>query len=109
MRADQQRAIELHADPIPLSAPPPPRPTVVTPLAQTRYRMQVTVSADAHEHLRRAQGLLRHVILNGDPALVVERALKLLVSNWSGRHAHRRHARARRTRLGPARATCPRP
>ena len=89
-RADPQQVVEPHAggerghdhriaDPVPLSALPVPRPAVVTALTPTRYRIQVTVSAEAHEHLRRAQDLLRHVIPNGDPALVIEHALKLLI------------------------------
>jgi hypothetical protein len=65
----------------PMAPPAPrvPRAAAVTPLAPTRYRLQVTVSAEAHEDLRRAQDLLRHVIANGDLAMVVARALKLLV------------------------------
>ena len=64
-----------------IAALPPLRPPVITPLAPTRYRIQVTVSAEAHDHLRRAQDLLRHTIPSGDPALIVERALKLLVAD----------------------------
>ena len=64
-----------------IAAPLPLRPPVITPLAPTRYRIQVTVSAEAHDHLRRAQDLLRHTIPSGDPALIVERALKLLVAD----------------------------
>ena len=45
-----------------IAAPLPLRPPVITPLAPTRYRIQVTVSAEAHDHLRRAQDLLRHTI-----------------------------------------------
>jgi hypothetical protein len=56
-----------------------PKPATITPLAPERYSVRVTISREAHEHLRRAQDLLRHSIPNGDPALVVERALALLV------------------------------
>ena len=76
--------LELRGDrqPAPvIAAPTPLRPPVITPLAPTRYRIQVTVSAEAHDHLRRAQDLLRHTIPSGDPALIVERALKLLVAD----------------------------
>lgn len=45
-----------------------------------RHRaLQVTVSADTHGKLRRAQDLLRHVVPNGDPAVILDRALTLLV------------------------------
>jgi hypothetical protein len=58
-----------------------PKPAVVRPLAPARYQIQVTVSADTHEKLRRAQGLLRHAIPDGDPAAVIDRALTLLVEH----------------------------
>lgn len=35
---------------------------VVKPLAPERYKLQVTLSADAHQKLRRAQDLLRHTV-----------------------------------------------
>ncbi len=43
--------------------------------------MQVTISREAHDKLRRAQDLLRHVVPDGDPAAIVERALALLVEH----------------------------
>jgi hypothetical protein len=58
-----------------------PKPAVVRPLAPARYQIQVTVSADTHEKLRRAQALLRHAIPDGDPAAVIDRALTLLVEH----------------------------
>ncbi|MGB2712591.1 MAG: HNH endonuclease signature motif containing protein [Vicinamibacterales bacterium] len=51
----------------------------VTPLAPERYKLQVTLSAEGHNHLRRAQDLLRHSIPSGDLGTIVERALTLLV------------------------------
>jgi len=64
------------------SAPAPPtlgRRPVVRPLAPERYEFRFTVNAEARENLREAQDLLRHVISTGDPAQIIERALKLLV------------------------------
>ena len=52
----------------------------VTPLAPERYKIQFTASRETYEKLRRAQSLLRHAIPNGDPAMIVDRALTLLVS-----------------------------
>jgi hypothetical protein len=64
------------------SRPPnPPRPATVTPLAPERYKLQVTLSRETHDRLRRAQDLLRHVIPDGDPAAIVDRALTLLVAD----------------------------
>ena len=65
----------------PAPAPIATRPAVVTPLAPERYKVQVTISREAHDKLRRAQELLRHTIPNGDPAAIVERALSLLVED----------------------------
>ena len=53
---------------------------VVAPLAPERYRVQFTVSRETFEKLRRAQDLLRHVIPNGDPAAIFDRALTLLLA-----------------------------
>ena len=50
------------------------------PLAPERYKIQFTASRGAHDKLRRAQSLLRHVIPNGDPAAVFERALDALLA-----------------------------
>jgi hypothetical protein len=57
----------------------PIRPAVVRPLAPTRYQVQITVSAETHAKLRHAQDLLRHAVPNGDPAVIFDRALTLLV------------------------------
>ena len=56
------------------------------PLAPELYKIQITVSRETHDNLRRAQDLLRHVIPDGDPAAIVERALTLLVEG-SGTNA----------------------
>jgi HNH endonuclease len=58
----------------------PPRPAGATQLAPERYKVQFTVSRETHDKLRRAQDLLRHVIPDGDPAAIVDRALSLLVA-----------------------------
>lgn len=59
--------------------------TTVTPLAPERYKIQVTVTAETHAKLRRAQDLLRHQVPNGDPAPILDRALTLLVANLGKR------------------------
>jgi 5-methylcytosine-specific restriction endonuclease McrA len=55
-----------------------PRPQVA-PLASDRFLLRVTLSANAHAKLRRAQDLMRHTIPNGDPAQILEKALTVLV------------------------------
>jgi 5-methylcytosine-specific restriction endonuclease McrA len=43
--------------------------------------VQLTISREAHDKLRRAQDLLRHAIPDGNPAVIFERALTLLVGD----------------------------
>jgi hypothetical protein len=59
---------------------PPAKTAIVAPLAPERYKVQFTVSRETFEKLRRAQDLLRHVIPNGDPAAVFDRARTVLVA-----------------------------
>jgi hypothetical protein len=60
---------------------PPHRPAVIVPIAPERYKVQMTVTRETHDKLRRAQELLRHSIPTGDPAAIFERALSLLVAD----------------------------
>jgi hypothetical protein len=75
-------AVEADAA-VPVEPPPamrPPRPAEMTPLTPDRYKVQFTVSRQTHDKLRRAQDLLRHAVPNGDPAVIFDRALTLLVT-----------------------------
>jgi hypothetical protein len=76
---DLTASTEPSEPPLPPS-PPATSPPVVVPLAPERYKVQVTVSRQTYEKLRRAQDLLRHSIPDGDPAAIVDRALTLLVA-----------------------------
>jgi hypothetical protein len=58
----------------------PKRPAIVAPIAPEQYKIQMTVSRDTYEKLRRAQELIRHAIPNADPAAIFDRALTLLVA-----------------------------
>jgi hypothetical protein len=63
-------------------APPPLRPQarpIIQPTAPERYRVQFTVGPETHEKLRRLQALLRREIPDGDPGLIFDRALTLLL------------------------------
>ena len=62
------------------AAPRPLSLSVVTPLAPERYKVHITITRQSHEKLRRVQDLLRHVVPNGDPAVIFERALDLLLN-----------------------------
>jgi 5-methylcytosine-specific restriction endonuclease McrA len=70
-----------------ITQPPPSvtRPAVVQPLAPERYKLQVTMSRETYDKLRRAQDLLRHTIPSGDPAAIVDKALTLLVGELERR------------------------
>jgi hypothetical protein len=66
--------------PTPVVTPRPlTRPAVLLPLSPERFKVQLTVSRDTYEKLRRAQDLLRHSILDGDPAAVFDKALTVLL------------------------------
>jgi HNH endonuclease len=59
---------------------PPERPAIVAPLAPERFKIQMTVSRETHDKLRRVQDLLRHSVPSGDPAVIFDRALTLLLT-----------------------------
>jgi HNH endonuclease len=60
-------------------AVPPVRPAIVAPLSPERYKVQLTITRDTHDKLRRAQGLMRHTVPDGDPAVIFDRALSALL------------------------------
>jgi len=57
------------------------RPAVVIPLAPERYKVQFTVTRETHDKLRQVQDLLRHSVPNGDPAVIFDRALTVLLAD----------------------------
>jgi 5-methylcytosine-specific restriction endonuclease McrA len=59
----------------------PPKPAVVAPLSPERFRLQLTISREAHDALRRVQALARHSVPSGDPAVLFERAITLLLQH----------------------------
>jgi 5-methylcytosine-specific restriction endonuclease McrA len=69
------------ANAVPAVAVPPPRGPEVSALAPERYKVQFTVGRETYEKLRRAQDLLRHRVPNGDPAVIFERAITLLLAD----------------------------
>lgn len=72
----------------PPSAAPPAASAVrhtVAPLAPERYRVQLTISRETHDKLRRVQALARHIIPDGDVAAIFDRALTLLLAELERR------------------------
>ena len=55
-----------------------PRP-IVRPTAPERYRVQFTIGEATHEKLRKLQALLRREIPSGDPGIIFDRAVSLLL------------------------------
>lgn len=81
---------------VPVRAPEPPRARIA-PLAEDRYLLRVTISADTQRKLRQAQDLLRHTIPTGDHAAILDRALTLLVDQLErAKFAQARQPRAAR-------------
>jgi len=67
------------------AAAPRPSAASVEPLSHAHYKLQVTISHDTIDKLRRAQDLLRHTIPNGDLAAVLDRAVTLLLADLERR------------------------
>jgi hypothetical protein len=68
---------------VPMECTPAPElsPPLIRPLAPERYKIQMTIDRMTHDKLRRAQDLLRHVVPDGDPAVILDRALTVLLEN----------------------------
>jgi hypothetical protein len=82
-----EHAASRHAAEPQRSAAPQPPATVrprrapdPKPLSPRRYKLEVTLDQQAHDQLRQLQDLLAHQIPSGDPAVVVKRALELLLA-----------------------------
>lgn len=56
-----------------------PKPVNVAPLSQDQYKIQFTIPKATHDKLRRVQDLMRHTNPTGDPAVIFDRALTLLL------------------------------
>ena len=80
---------------------PAPTPAVLVPLSPERFRLQLTISREAHDALRRVQELSRHSVPKGDPAVLFERAIRLLLEQLE----HQRCGAVRRARTAPTTAT----
>jgi hypothetical protein len=82
------------ADPAPRSLPRP----VILMTAPERYRVQFTIGAETQDKLRRLQALLRREIPDGDPGLIFDRAIDVLLEKVErakvGRAARPRPPRA---------------
>jgi hypothetical protein len=94
-------------DPVPAlaspgAAPPINRVPAMIPLSPERYRVQLRVGQETHDTLRRLQDLLRKEIPSGDPAMIVDRALTLLLRDVEKRKLAATTRPRRPTRSGTA-------
>src|SRR5438128_2365054 len=71
-------------EPAPAAPAIVPRPSV-KPTAPERYRVQFTIGQPTREKLRRLQALLRREIPDGDPGLIFDRAITLLLAQVENR------------------------
>ena len=76
---------QSQANTTPIAPEPRSAPAVVAPLSPERYKLQMTISRETHDKLYRAQALLRHVVPNGDLAVIFDRAMTLLVQDLEAR------------------------
>ena len=85
--AAKSECVQSHTDSLaPEPVAPSPRPQVVlpqpsariTPRSPERYAIQLTVSKETHDRLRRVQALLGHTVASRDLETVFDRALVLL-------------------------------
>ncbi len=83
--------------PHPLSPAPRPR-TIVEPLREDRYRLQLNASAELKRKLELARDLMSHANPGGDLTVAIERALDLLIDKLQ----RERFSQTRRKRANTA-------
>jgi 5-methylcytosine-specific restriction endonuclease McrA len=74
----------------------------LTPLSETRHKVQFTASDELRRKLERARDLMRHANADGDLAVVVERAVDLLLEKLEKQRFGRGGARQLREQNGTA-------
>ena len=84
-----------------------PARSVVQPTAPDRYRVQFTIGGATREKLRRIQALLRREVPNGDPAVIVDRALTVLLAKVEKEKLGATSAPRPRRSIRPATDTTP--
>lgn len=72
------RKLPVHAEPSEAFVRPP-EPSSMKPLAEARYKLQLTASAELRDKIERARALLRHRNPNGELAVVIEYAVDALL------------------------------
>jgi hypothetical protein len=99
-----ERPAAVHLQSAPTGAPIPhlpPAPSRVTPLSPDRYRLQVTIDGETLEMFRLAKDMLGHASPEGDPAAILNRAFKALLTDLA-RKKFAETSRPRAPRTGKA-------
>lgn len=78
--AGMDMVVVAGGDGLPLAAIPMPPAAILAPPPRDRHRFTFTFSAADCEKLELARDLLRHAVPSGDPAVIFDRALDILVS-----------------------------
>ena len=82
LESDRLNSTSAPIEAIPAGAVPrASQPPVAKPLAPGRYKVQFTVAEETYRKLRRVQDLLRHQLPTGDPSVIFDRALTLLLAD----------------------------
>jgi hypothetical protein len=58
----------------------PAKPAIIAPLSPARYKLQLTMSKETHDKLRRVQDLMRHTNPSGDVTVIFDRAITTLLN-----------------------------
>jgi 5-methylcytosine-specific restriction endonuclease McrA len=80
-RASDTVAATVPAAVPPIASAPAPAtaPALLAPIAPARFKVQFTASSELEAKLSRARALLRHQVPDGDLAVIVDRAITLLL------------------------------
>ncbi len=74
-----------------------PLPARIEPLSESRFKVQLTVTAEVRDKLERARDLMSHANPSGELAVVVERALDLLLDRLERERLGKVKTRIRKT------------
>ena len=90
MAAVPERTIQEIGEPAPPPTSenppvPPVRRSTVAPLAPARYRVQFTIGEETERKLRRLQELLKREVPDGDPGVIFDRFLTVLLEKVESR------------------------
>jgi len=77
---DSAERTSLGWDSLRTASPSTPARPVMAPLGPKTYFLKLTIGQDLHDKLQRTRALLSHSIPDGDLAMILERALTLLLA-----------------------------